>query len=217
MRHASLERFRALLSGALVWSLCASWALAADNGSANPAPGASLGAIGDFSLEDLAGRTLTQQHFRGSRAVVLLFLGTECPVSNGYAPMMTELASRYAKQGVLVEGVHSDPTVIREQARQHAKEYSLTFPILLDPQQVLARQAGVTVTPEAVVLASDGKIMYRGRIDNRYSIEGKRRLEATSHDLDQALTAVLAGRQPAPATTPSFGCPLPKPRPASPQ
>ena len=216
MPHPSLIRAGTLLVCAAVWSADAGGTMAADEAAGNGTQ-ASLGTIGDFALQDLDGRTLTRQHLAGKRAVVLLFLGTECPVSNGYAPIMTELANRCAKQGVLVEGVHSDPTVTRQSAREHAKEYALTFPMLLDPEQLLARQAGVTVTPEAVVLAADGKIAYRGRIDNRYSPEGKRRLEATSHDLDLALAAVLAGHRPAAATTPSFGCPLPKRRPAASQ
>lgn len=210
MRGRGQERF--------VWVLLAlASVLGADRGALaidDPRPGsqASPGAVAEFKLEDLEGHKLTREHFRGHQAVVLFFLGTECPVSNGYAPEMTALAGRYAKQGVLVEGVHSDPSVTREVAREHAKEYSLKFPILLDPEQSLARQAGITITPEVVVLSSEGKILYRGRIDNRYSTDGKRRLEATRHELEEALGAVLAGRQPAAASTKAFGCPLPKRR-----
>ncbi|HEY5311062.1 MAG TPA: redoxin domain-containing protein [Pirellulales bacterium] len=202
------------LSAAAELAFAAELALAGEGAQAAEAAKPTLGAVGDFSLQDLHGQTVTQKHYRGCRAVVLFFLGTECPVSNGYAPTMTELDRRYKKQGVIVEGVYSEPSVTREAARAHAKEYSLDFPISLDPEQVLARQAGITITPEAVVLAADGKVLYRGRIDNRYSPEGKRRLEATRHDLDAAISAVLAGQTPPAVSTPAFGCPLPKRRAA---
>ena len=51
--------------------------------------------------------------------------------------------------------------------------HDLPFPILLDPDQRVARQAGVRVTPEAVVLASDGQVLYRGRINDLYTPDGR--------------------------------------------
>src|SRR5579883_1574004 len=107
--------------------------------------------VGDFALNDAHGARHTAKEWAGRRAVVLLFLGTECPVSNGFAPEMTRLAKAYGPQGVAVWGVHPDPDVTPEAAARHAKEYALDFPILLDPRQTLARRAGVRVTPEAVV------------------------------------------------------------------
>lgn len=206
-----------LLGFVLALSAWGDCALAAEGSQPAAAAEPALGTVGDFALQDVNGQTVTQKHIRGCRAVVLIFLGTECPVSNGYAPTMSELADRYSKQGVILEGVYSEPTVTREEARQHGKEYTLGFPLLLDPEQVLARQAGITITPEAVVLGPDGKILYRGRIDNLYSPEGKRRLEATRRDLEAAITAVLAGEKPPTASTRAFGCPLPKRRAAAPQ
>ena len=50
---------------------------------------------------------------------------------------------------------------------------------------------------------------YRGRIDNRYASDGKRRDDPTTHELVDALEAVLAGEAPAIAQTKAFGCPLP--------
>ncbi len=64
--------------------------------------------------------------------------------------------------------------------------------------------------PEAVVVSRDGKLVYRGRIDDRYATSGKRRDEPTTHDLSAAVDAVLAGKAPAVSQTKVFGCPLPK-------
>ena len=82
--------------------------------------------------------------------------------------------------------------------------------LLLDPAQKLAAQAGVKIMPEAVVLKPDGQILYRGRIDNRYTPAGKRRDQITVRDLAAALDAVLAGQPVAEPSEPAFGCPLPK-------
>ena len=164
----------------------------------------------DFALVDDRGRAHSAAEWKGSRAVVLVFLGLECPVSNGYAPEFTRIVEAYGSRGVAFYGIHADPDVTAEAARAHAAEYGLSFPILLDPTQGVARQAGVRVTPEAVVLDSEGQILYRGRIDDRYTPQGKRRPGPTTLDLRNALDATLVGLPPAPASAGAFGCRLPR-------
>jgi hypothetical protein len=141
---------------------------------------------------------------------VLVFLGTECPVSNGYAPELVRIAKEFAPRGILVVAVHGDPDVTQAMAAAHAREYGLTFPILLDPEQRLAAATGVTTMPEVALLLSTGEAVYRGRIDDKYTDTGKRREEPTTHDLRAAIAAILAGKQPEPAVTKAYGCPLPK-------
>jgi peroxiredoxin len=170
---------------------------------------APLATVPRFSLTDADGVTHSNLQWRDAKAVVLLFLGAECPVSNGYSPVFRDLARRYAARGVMTLGVYSDPTLTADAAAAHAKEYDLDFPTLFDPEQVLARGCGARITPEAVVALATGEVVYRGRIDNRYALDGKRRDEANVFDLDAALTATLAGKLPAVRETKAFGCPLP--------
>jgi thiol-disulfide isomerase/thioredoxin len=165
----------------------------------------------DLTLVDAAGRKHTPADWASAKAVVLFILNTECPVSNGYAPEMARLAREYDSHGVLFLGVHPDPDVSAEAAAAHARQYGLRFPTLLDPKQKLVRAVGARVTPEAVVLSPRGEVLYRGRIDDKYALDGKRRDEASVHDLDLALRAVLAGKPVAKAETPGYGCPLPRP------
>jgi peroxiredoxin len=165
--------------------------------------------VRDFALADVRQKVHTAREWKGHKAVVLCYLGTECPVSNSYAPELARLAGAFAARGVRFYGVHPDPEVTAEEAARHAEEYRLPFPILLDPGQVVARQAGVRVVPEVVVLAPDGRVLYRGRVDDRYSREGKRRQEPRTRDLADALTAVLEGKPVPVPRTDAFGCPLP--------
>jgi peroxiredoxin len=167
--------------------------------------------VKDFALADAAGKKHTAADWKGNRAVVLFFLGTDCPVSNFYCPEYARLAKTFAGKGVVFYGVHADPDVTARDAARHAAEYRLPFPVLLDPTHAVTRQTGVKVVPEAVVLSAEGRILYRGRIDNRYNAAGVRREVPTTRDLEDALTAVLAGRQPAVTQTDAYGCPLPEP------
>ncbi len=175
-----------------------------------------LGQIPAFKLRDVDGRDATLEDWTGKKAVILFFVGAECPVSNGYSPLMQRLADKYAPLGVACWAVHCDLTISAESAAAHAQEYSLKFRIVLDPSQILAGPAGVRVTPEAVVASPTGKVLYRGRIDDRYSSDGKRRDVPRVNDLEDALEAVLSGGEPKVSQTVSFGCPLPKPKAGSP-
>jgi peroxiredoxin len=184
--------------------------LAAPAAPADSPPGDTT-RVGEFALNDTRGVRHTPGDWAGHKAIVLFFLATDCPVANGYTPEMARLARRYAPAGVAVWGVHPDPEVSPDVAVRHAKEYALEFPVLLDPCQSLTRQTGVSRTPEAVILSPAGTVLYRGRIDNRYSPGGKRRHEPTTNDLEAALRAVLGGRPVAVARTAAYGCPLPLP------
>lgn len=150
------------------------------------------------------------------KGVVVVFLGTECPVSNGYAPEMERIHLEAAKREVAMIGVYAEPTVGQAEADAHRKEYAFTFPTVLDPEQRIAKQAAVARMPTAVVLDGAGKIVYRGRIDDRWSPQGKRRDVPRTRELRDAIDAVVAGREPTVREAPPFGCPLPTPRGAKP-
>jgi peroxiredoxin len=165
-----------------------------------------------IELTDLVGCKHVLGKPSESQLTVLVFLGTECPVSNGYAPSLNRLHAAHTASGVRLLGVHSDPDVDAAIARTHAKDYELQFPVVLDHDQRLAEACGVRKVPTALLIAADGQLLYRGRIDNRYLANGARRPQATEFDLNSALKAALAGQQPDPATTEIFGCPLPRRR-----
>ncbi len=163
-----------------------------------------------FTLPDAAGKQHLPGEWKGKKAVVLFFIAAECPVSNFYSPDFARIASEYEQKGVAVYGIHCDADLTAAAAAEHAKEYGLKFLVLLDPKQKLAAAVGASKTPEAFVLSPDGKVLYHGRIDDRFSTDGKRRDEPTKHELEDALRAVIAGKTPAVKEAAAYGCPLPK-------
>src|SRR5258708_33881879 len=79
--------------------------------------------------------------------------------------------------------------------------YAGTMDALRDPKHSLVKYAGATITPEAAVLAG-GRLVYRGRIDDRYVELGVERPTPTRHDLADALAAGDAGPPAPPGKTP---------------
>lgn len=167
---------------------------------------AAFAAAPQFDLRDTAGMRHTAQEWRGKKAVVVFFIMTDCPLSNGYVPEMNRIQAEYTAKGVAVYAAHSDPFVKDDAVRAHAAEFGYTFPVLLDAKLVLAKAAGARIVPEVAVFSGGGELLYAGRIDNRMEDITRRRTNVTEHELRDALDAVLAGRAPKVARTRAVGC-----------
>lgn len=163
-------------------------------------------ALPQFTLSDSAGGLHASAEFTSAKAVVLFFITTDCPISNGYAPEMNRIAQTYASRGVRFYGVMADLTTPLAEVSKHAKEYGFTFPVLLDPKQTLIRFTGASVTPQAAVIQPAGTLAYLGRIDNRVEGFGEQRPRATENDLRDALDQVLAGKAVLRPSTKAVGC-----------
>lgn len=144
------------------------------------------------------------------KAACLLFVGADCPIANANAPEVGRLVAEFSPKGVAFAVVYAVPDLTPVDAARHAREHAFGCPVILDRELLLAERLGATVTPEAVVLSPAGEVVYRGRIDDRYPRPGgKRRERPTSHDLRDALTAVLAGKPVATPWPPAVGCDIP--------
>ena len=136
---------------------------------------------------------------------VLVFTTTDCPISNRYAPEIQRLASQFAGRAVF-KLVYPVPTDTDATIRDHVRKFGYAFEWVRDPKQQLVKQTGVTVTPEVAVFDASGKVVYRGRIDDRYVAFGKDRPQPTVHDLERSLEAVLAGKPVPVPHTQAIGC-----------
>ncbi len=141
----------------------------------------------------------------GEKAVVLLFIRSDCPVSNRYAPELERLYEKYSPQGVDFRLIYPEAGLTAEAMEKHRKEYGCTIPAVLDARHEYVARAKVVVTPEAAVFAR-GQLIYSGRIDDWYVDIGKARRRAERHDLEEVLAAVVAGKTVAPRQTKAIGC-----------
>jgi hypothetical protein len=138
---------------------------------------------------------------------VLLFLRTDCPLTNRYAPEVQRLAREFAHD-VDFWLIYPDTSDSPKTIEQHVADYHLPGTPLRDLNKTLVKRAHATVAPEAAVFDSSGKLIYHGRIDDRYVDFGKARPRAQTHDLENAITAVLDGKPVAQPETRAVGCSL---------
>ena len=139
-------------------------------------------------------------------AGVFLFMRSDCPISNRYAPELGRLHEKFSPRGVRFWLVYVDPQEKAESIRRHAEEYQVPGEILRDSHHDLVRLTGARFTPEAAVFDAAGRLVYRGRIDDRYTDFGKARAKPNRRDLKLALEAVLNGEQVAEPETQAVGC-----------
>jgi hypothetical protein len=159
------------------------------------------------SVRDL-NRQLLDQLCRGqSKAVVFVFTRIECPISNRYAPEIRRLSEKFASQGVLFELVFPETSDSVAAIREHLTAFDYPCEAWRDPTHVAVRRFGAKVTPEvAVCECRSNQMIYRGRIDDLYVDFGQARRAPETHDLEDALDAVLTGHPVRAMTTDAVGC-----------
>jgi Redoxin len=142
----------------------------------------------------------------GVTATVFVFITTDCPIANRYAPEIQRLAAIFTPQGVRFWLVYANPHEPVASIRNHLRQFQYAIPALRDPEHALVRFTKVTVSPEAAVVDQGGSLLYHGRIDDRWVNIGRDRPSPTHSDLAEALRATLDGKPVAQTGPPAVGC-----------
>jgi len=161
--------------------------------------------IDNFTLDDYRGRSRSLDDWKDAKVVVVAFLGTECPLATLYAPRLSEIAARFAPQGVAFVGINSNQQDSITEVGAYAQRYKVEFPILKDPANKVADQFAASRTPELIVLDKDRVVRYRGRVDDQYGI-GIHKPAPLRKDLEVAIEELLAGKPVSQPTTELAGC-----------
>jgi len=157
------------------------------------------------SALDLRGNRVDPFKASAGKIVVLVFVRTDCPVSNRYAPTIRRLSEEHQGKASFWL-VYPSKQESAETIRKHDREFGYKIPALRDPDHFLVRESRAEITPEAAVFDASRKLVYHGRIDNLYEDIGRARTVATTHELEDAIDAALAGKNPAAETAHAVGC-----------
>jgi peroxiredoxin len=164
-----------------------------------PAPAFDLPAVGGgrVALDDVAD------------ADVFVYVQgcNHCPYVIASIDRLTRIARDYEDRGVRFVMVNSNDVDRYEDDSFEAmgrfrEAHDLPFPYLHDEDQSVARAYRTVRTPEVLVFDRDRTLRYHGRIDDA----PKDPAAATTHELRDALEALLSGRDPDPAETWAVGC-----------
>ena len=165
----------------------------------------SIGAEEALNLPDLEEVATNPLDPGDKKAIVLFFISPYCPTSNTFAPAMKEITETFSDDFAFFS-IHSDTSVSDQDRATHAKMMEIDHPVLKDGDQALAKKLGATITPEAFVIDASGKVLYQGRINDLYLGPTQKQQEATTHDLKDALNAILEGKPIANPKVEAVGC-----------
>lgn len=162
--------------------------------------------VANLTFQDAEGKKFSLHDVKDAKAVVIVFLSFECPVSNSYCEHLATLHMQYGKEGVRFVALTVNDDDTRAQVAKSARDYKIPFPVFKDDKLAAADALKADFTPECFVLDRDLVLRYRGRIDNSYSERLKKQPQITEHNLEDALKAVLAGKAVAKPATVAVGC-----------
>lgn len=163
--------------------------------------------VGKLKFTDTRSLPRTLADFGTPKAVVFAFVNTTCPLAQRYVPTLNALEKEYRDKGVQFVAVNADDGDTLIAAASHAVKYDIAFPVVKDFGGACAKALGATRTPEVVALDAERRIRYRGRIDDQFRLGGNRK-EPTTHELRDALDALLNGKEVAVKETEVDGCPI---------
>jgi thiol-disulfide isomerase/thioredoxin len=166
--------------------------------------------IANLTFKDTRYLPRSLDDFPDKKAFVLVFTNTSCPLVQRYLPVLKQMEKTYRDKGVqfLAVNVGAEDSIVAMASQMVRHE--MEFPFVKDFEGECLEALEVRRTPETVVLDGQRTLRYRGRIDDQYRLGGTR-AAATRHDLQEAIDAVLAGREVAVKETPVDGCLITRP------
>lgn len=170
---------------------------------------------GDLQLLDIDGKPQRAEDLKG-KVTVVNFYSIQCPIQAAWDQRLADIQKAFATQGVVFLHIDSNVSEIGEQppaadaegkpydkVRVHLQKKQLPFRVLVDHGNKVADLFGATTTPHVYVFAADGRLVYRGLVDDDQ--RGNRAEERTNH-LRDTLTQLVAGKPVEPFATKEVGC-----------
>ncbi|GAC1632498.1 MAG: hypothetical protein NVS9B14_05830 [Candidatus Acidiferrum sp.] len=113
----------------------------------------------NFSLKSLDGKEFSLSAALQKGPVVLAFFKIGCPVCQFTFPFLERLYQRHKNSAVTIVGVSQNGP---EKTTSFNKEYGVTFPVLLDPEEkgyVVSNAYGLTMVPTIFLVDTDGSVL----------------------------------------------------------
>ena len=141
-----------------------------------------------------------------ANGTVIVFECNHCPYVIANIDRMNAMALACKERGIGFVGINSnDPIVYENDSFEHMvkrAEGGMPYPYLHDDTQVVAEAYGAKRTPEFFLFDAEGCLVYQGRMDD----SPRNPNEVTTSELEDAITAMLNGKQPEIPYTDSIGC-----------
>jgi peroxiredoxin len=120
----------------------------------------------DFTLQNLAGESVSLSDFRG-KVVFVNFWATWCPPCRQEVPAFIELQETYGKDKLAILGISVDRGDLSV-VPAFVEEYGVNYEILYHNQEVVMMYGGISSIPTTFIVDQDGNVR-----DGRMGYPGK--------------------------------------------
>jgi peroxiredoxin len=161
----------------------------------------------DFDLPGHDGRNHSFKSVKGAKGTLVFFTCNHCPYVVGSEERMVSLFGKAKALGISMVGIHSNetkdhPTDDFDHVKRRMREMGFGWLSLRDESQLVARAYGAERTPHYFLFDADDRLVYSGRMDNSPRDASK----AETHELEDAIADMLAGRPARLDRTDAIGC-----------
>ncbi len=163
-------------------------------------------AVFNTQLETLDEKTFNLSDWKNNKFTVVLFLLADCPACQSYSLTLNNLTKQFSSCGVKFYGVFPGHYGTLQEDLEFKTNYKISFPLLRDPEKKISSLLHAKVAPEAFLIDRNGKVLYRGRIDDWMYAVGKKRIKINSNDLQNAISESCAGKDVSKPATQAIGC-----------
>lgn len=163
----------------------------------------------DFSLPSVTdGKTYNLGSFADKKALLVIFACRHCPYVVHIQEELAKLGNDYANEDIAIVAISSNDAEnykddAPEKLKEFAQELKLSYPLLYDESQAVAKEYTAACTPDFFLFDEKRKLSYRGQLDG--SRPGNS-IPVTGEDLRGAIDCVLKGEPVSADQKPSAGC-----------
>jgi hypothetical protein len=148
--------------------------------------------VPDFEFTALTGGTQRMSAYAAGAPLLLVLRDALCPVARRYGHRTSRLDQEYGERGVRFLYLNVSPLDGPDEMEQDVERYGLTSAYTHDHTWEVTRHLKALTTAEVFLLDGDGRLRYRGAIDDQYGIRFSKPAPRR-HYLRNALDQLLAG------------------------
>jgi peroxiredoxin len=156
--------------------------------------------IPKFSLKGTDEKVYSSEDLKGEYGSVMIFWCNHCPYVKAWEKEVLRIVENYKDKFGFAFINSNDPNKYPEDSFENMKKKNYPVPYLFDETQEVARMFGAERTPHVFVFDRDGKLVYKGAVDDDYEGNPKKRY------LIEVLDALISGKEVPYRETPAVGC-----------
>jgi thiol-disulfide isomerase/thioredoxin len=166
----------------------------------------SQNSLFEFKLANIQNKIISFSDLKKYKAIAFVFLLSDCPASQDYTLTLNELYLKYKDNNIAFVGIFPGKFSTDEELLKFQKLYKVTFPLFKDPDFVFTKWLEAKIVPACFLLNNIGEIVYKGRINDWLFALGKKRMQITQNNLEDALNSIVKNKTLKIRETAPIGC-----------